>query len=331
MPKVQPEVFSRPPWERMMRMHQLIKSGKFPNSRALAREFEVSTRTIKRDVDFMKYRLKLPIEYDARRYGLFYTEPVEHFPGVAVTEAEMFAMIVAHKAIAQYHGTPFQKPLLTAFQKLAGQLDRSVRFTLGSLDEALSFRPLAPEDTDLRTFDVLSRAVQQRMAVRFQYKKLGARKSERRHVHPHHLACIENVWYVFAHDVDRRAMRTFVLTRLSEPVLTGKKFAPQKDFKADEYLKGSFSVFKGGDDYEVVIEFDAWATDLIRGRRWHASQQFLELPDGRSRFSMRLNNIEEMERWVLSWGVHARVVRPRALAERIRKIAVELVACYGES
>ena len=43
-------------------------------------------------------------------------------------------------------------------------------------------------------------------------------------------------------------MRTFVLTRLSEPALTGKKFTPQKDFKADEYLKGSFSVFKGPDD-----------------------------------------------------------------------------------
>ena len=331
MPKVAESLHSRAPFERMMRIHESIKDGKFPNCNQIAREFEVSTRTIKRDVDFMKFRLNLPIEYDTRRYGFYYTERVEHFPGIPVTEAEMFAMLVAHKAIAQYHGTPFQKPLLTAFQKLAGQLDRSARFTLGSLDEALSFRPLAPEDTDVKTFDVLSRAVQQRVAVRFQYKKLGARKPERRHVHPHHLACIENVWYVFAHDVDRRAMRTFVLTRLSEPALTGKKFAPQKDFKADEYLKGSFSVFKGGDDYEVAIEFDAWATDLIRGRKWHASQQFIELPDGCSRLTMRLNNIEEMERWVLSWGIHARAVRPRALAARIRKIAVQLAACYGEN
>lgn len=331
MPKIAQTLHSRPPFERMMRIHERIKSGKLPNCKRMAREMEVSTRTIKRDVDFMKCRLNLPIEYDNRRYGFFYTERVEHFPGLPVTEAEIFAMLVAHKAIAQYQGTPFQKPLQTAFQRLAGQLDQTARFTLGSLDEALSFRPLAPEDTDLKTFDVLSRSVQQHLAVRFQYKKLGARKPEPRHVHPHHLACIENVWYVFAYDMDRRAMRTFMLARLSEPVLTGKKFAPRKDFNADEYLKGSFSVFKGPDDYEVVIEFDAWATDLIRGRKWHASQQFFELPDGCSRLSMRLNNIEEMERWVLSWGVHARAVRPRALAERIRKIAVELVGRYRES
>lgn len=313
-----------------MRMHQLIKSGKYPNCSKLAREFEVATRTIKRDIDFMKYRMDLPIEYDSRRYGFYYSKPVHQFPGVAVTEAEVFALLVAHKAIAQYHGTPFQKPLEAAFHKLTSQLDRTAPFTLGSLDEAMSFRPFAPEDTDLRSFEVLSQGVREHRVVRFQYKKLGARKPERRHVHPHHLACIENVWYLFAFDMDRRAMRTFVLTRLNQPELTSKRFTPRKDFNADEYLRGSFSVFRGGDDYEVVIEFDAWATDLIRGRRWHSSQEFLELPDGTSRFRMRLNNIEEMERWVLSWGVHAMVVRPRALAERIRKTAAELATRYAE-
>ena len=56
------------------------------------------------------------------------------------------------------------------------------------------------------------------------------------------------------------------------------------------YLKGSFSVFKGSDDYEVVIDFDRWASDLIRGRRRHASQELLELPKGSLRMRLRLNN-----------------------------------------
>ncbi len=329
MPKA--EVFSRPPLERMLRLHQLIQGGGFPNCGAVAREFEVSTRTIKRDVDFMKCRLNLPIEYDSRRYGFYYTKAVEQFPGVSVTEAEVFALLVAQKAIAQYRGTPFQKPLQSAYQKLTSQLDQSARITVSNLDEALSFRPLAPEDADGETFDVLSKAVQQRLVVRFRYKKLGARRAQPRQVHPHHLACIDNVWYLFAHDVDRSAMRTFVLSRLTQPELTGKTFVPRPDFKADDYLKGSFSVFRGRDDYEVAIDFDAWATDLVRGRKWHASQQLQELPNGHSRLTLRLDNIEEIERWILSWGVHARVVSPRALANRIRTIARQLVKRYGEA
>jgi proteasome accessory factor B len=330
MPKVQKQVYSRPPWERMMRMHQLIKDGKYPNCSKLAREFEVATRTIKRDVDFMRDRLNLPIEYDSRRYGFYYSKPVDQFPGVAVTEAEVFALLVAHKAIAQYHGTPFEKPLKAAFEKLTSQLDRTAPFTLSSLDEALSFRPFAPEDTDLKTFEVLSQGVREHRVVRFQYKKLGARKPECRHVQPHHLACIENVWYLFAHDVDRGDMRTFVLTRLTQPELTGKRFARRKDFNADEYLRGSLSVFRGGDDFEVVIEFDAWATDLIRGRKWHVTQEITELPDGCSRLRVRLNNIEEMERWVLSWGRHATVVRPKMLLDRILQTAMVLQKRYSE-
>jgi hypothetical protein len=46
----------------------------------------------------------LPIRQDRRRHGCFYAGLVKHFSGsLAVTEAELFAFLVAYKAIAQYH------------------------------------------------------------------------------------------------------------------------------------------------------------------------------------------------------------------------------------
>ena len=152
------QAYSRPPWERMMRFHNLIKEQAYPNCTKVAKEFEVSWRTIMRDVDFMKCRLRLPIEFNSQKNGYFYTKPVEQFPQLPLTEAEVFAMLVAHKAIAQYRGTPFEHPLALAFRKLTGQLDSSTKYSLGNLDEALSFRPFAPEDTDLESFEILTRA-----------------------------------------------------------------------------------------------------------------------------------------------------------------------------
>lgn len=111
MPHVAAELHSCPPFERMMRIHDALKAGKYPNCSQLAISIEVSTRTVKRDVDFMRDSLRLPIEYDSRRYGYYYTKPVDQFPSVPVTEAEIFALLVAHKAIAQYQGTPFEQPL----------------------------------------------------------------------------------------------------------------------------------------------------------------------------------------------------------------------------
>ena len=66
MPQVAAELHSRPPFERMMRIHDALKAGRYPNCTQLAQAIEVSTRTIKRDVDFRKFRLDLPIDSDLR-------------------------------------------------------------------------------------------------------------------------------------------------------------------------------------------------------------------------------------------------------------------------
>ena len=99
---------SRPPLERMLRIHQALQSGKFPNASTLAREIEVATKTIHRDIEFMRDRLGLPVEYDSARIGYHYTEQVSAFPNIQITEGELFALIVAEKALQQYRGTNFE-------------------------------------------------------------------------------------------------------------------------------------------------------------------------------------------------------------------------------
>ena len=92
MPKIKPQILSRPPLERMMRFHNLIKEDSFPNCTKLAQEFEVTVRTVMRDLDFMRDRLLLPIEFDSQRNGFHYTEPVDQFPQMPFSEAEIFAL-----------------------------------------------------------------------------------------------------------------------------------------------------------------------------------------------------------------------------------------------
>lgn len=324
------DLHSRPPLERMMFIHEFVQAGKYPDCRQLASNLEVDIRTVKRDLEFMRDRLRLPIEFHRGRRGYHYTRRVEAFPTLAVTEAEIFALLIAHKAVAQYRGTPYERPLATAFQKLTGFLGRDGEYTLGNLSEALSFRPFAPADVDLDNFKIVVRALQERRELRFRYRKLNHREFEARQVHPYHLACVENHWYLFAHDLARREIRTFALVRLREPSLTDTRFERPKDFNPDVYLRGSLMVFKGKHDYEVVVEFDAWAADLIRGRHWQPTQELTELPGGGLRVRFLLNNLEEVERWVLSWAEHATVIRPKALARRIQKAAAGLARRYTD-
>jgi proteasome accessory factor B len=334
MKRVGKRQYSRAPLERMLIIFRRVKERaekeeKWPNAVTLAAELHVTIRTVKRDIDFMRDRYGVKLAYDEIKHGYYLTEPMEQFPVAAMSEAEMFALLVADKAIAQYNGTPFQKPLRMAFQKLTGQLDDRERYSLENLGLALSFRPFAPEDADMSAFRVITRALAQRLELTFEYRNLAAKKVLQRQVRPYHLACIDNHWYLFAYDTLRGDIRTFALTRLAKPALTKKRFVRAKSFNPDKYLAGSFGVLKGEEAHEVEIEFDAWATDLLQGRTWHTSQEVTPLPEGGSRMRFHLSSLDEVERWILSWGDHARVLGPAALQQRVRKTALAIAAQYA--
>jgi predicted DNA-binding transcriptional regulator YafY len=141
----------------------------------------------------------------------------------------------------------------------------------------------------------------------------------------------ENRWYLLAHDPARGDIRTFVLGRMRDPAITEETFVRPENFNPKKYLGTSLGVMTGQGDYEVVIEMDAWLTDILRGRRWHPSQVWDELPAGGSRLRLRLSCLEEIEQWILSWGTHALVIRPAALVERLSRTAQELVTRYPET
>ena len=328
MPTVVDSLHSRPPIERMMQIHERLQAGRYPNCRQLAQQIEVSIRTIKRDVDFMKYRLNLPIDYDPRRYGYYYSEQVEQFPNVPLTESELFALLVAHKAVSQYRGTPYEQPLGAAFEKLTARLDSRSSITLGNLEQALSFRPFAPSAVELQDFQIITRGLAESRALGFRYKKLGASCSQSRRVDGYHLACVDNQWYLIGYDQVRGAMRTFSLARLSHVELLPDTFEKPEDFDINDYLAGSFGIFKAAGDFEVVLEFDRWAAQLVSERNWHPSQQFARLSGGGGRMTLRLDNLEEVERWILSWGGHCTVVRPKRLVQRVLKAGRSLVQKY---
>jgi proteasome accessory factor B len=102
------------------------------------------------------------------------------------------------------------------------------------------------------------------------------------------------------------------------------------DFSITKFLNDSFGVFSSQSKHRVRIRFDAFAARLVAERKWHGSQKIKGVGKGGIELSMTLGGLEEVERWVLSWGEHATVLEPKALVARIRKLAAVLGARYGD-
>ena len=312
---------SRPPLERMLRIHQAVSSGKCPNASTLAREIEVAAKTIHRDIEFMRDRLGLPLEFNARRNGYHYTEEVSAFPPMQITEGELFALVVAEKALQQYRGTSFEKPLLSAIRKMEQALPDTISLNLADIEQTISFRTRAEPVLDLEIFEVLARAVSQRQQLELAYRKPGERQPEKRIVDPYHLANINGEWFLFAYDHARKDIRTFVPARIRSAHPTGERFERSQKFSLEERLRDSFGVHSGEGKYVVVIRFNVRVADYIREKKWHESQQLRDLKGGEVELCLRLSSLVEIERWVLGWGGDAKVVKPRELTEAVKRAA----------
>ena len=310
----------------MLRIHQAIQSGKFPNATTLAAELEVTTKTIHRDIEFMRDRLELPIEYDGAKFGYHYTEEVSAFPTVQITEGELFALIVAEKALQQYRGTTFEKPLLSAIKKMEQSLPDTISLNLPDLEQTISFRTRAEQILNLEIFDALAKAAAHRRQVELTYRKPGRTEIEQRIVDPYHLANINGEWYLFAFDQLRQDIRTFAPARIQTIKPTGKTFARSQKFSLEQRLRDSFGVQSGEGRYDVVIRFDARVADYVREKKWHESQELRELKGGAVELRLKLSSLKEIERWVLGWGGDAKVLQPRELAEAVRAAAEKILA-----
>jgi proteasome accessory factor B len=313
----------------MLQIHQAIQSGAYPSASTLARQMEVCTKSIYRDLEFMRDRLQLPLQYDDRRFGYYYTEPVKAFPALQITEGELFALVVAERALQQYRGTSFERPLLSALQKLEQSLPDTISLSLTDIGQTISFRTSSEPILELAIFDALAKATTARRQLELTYRKPGQPLAEQRVVDPYHLANINGEWFLFAFDHLRNDLRTFVPARIKAIRPTGKTFERRHKFSLEQRLRGSFAVQSGEGEFDVVIRFHPRVADYVREKKWHESQQLRELRGGGVELRLRLSSLAEVARWILSWGGEAVVVRPPELAESVRQAARKVLRGTG--
>ena len=325
---------SRPAFLRVFEIHRFLQEGNYPNCNSLAKEIEVTPKTIQRDINFMRDQLGFPLEYDPLKRGYWYTREVNEFPLLHLSRNDLVALFLARHALEPLRGTGLERMLTESFRKIAQACPGEVSIQWHELDEAFSVKATGVLMADVALFGQLMDAVKSRREIRFEYQKLTVSSPEARRVQPYHVGQIEHGWYLLAWDGEREAMRTFALQRIRHLELLETVFVRDPQFRAEDQMGAGFGVwsYHGADEaeYEVCIMFEGYAARVVSERQWHASQEIKLLkPDGSEiEFRVKLHGLEEITRWVLSWGSKARVMGPEALRERVRGEAEQMVAHF---
>jgi predicted DNA-binding transcriptional regulator YafY len=309
---------------RVGRLISIIASGKYPNCQTLAREIEVSPKTIQRDIDHMRNQKCLPLEYDGVKHGYYFTRPVSEIAPLQLTRGELVALFIAQKALEPLRGTRLQRLVAESVNKIAAACPEAVSICWEDIDAAYSVKTTGVVAADVSLFMQLMDAVMNRREVTFGYQKLKGGGREMRRVSPYHVGQLQNGWYLIGHDHARGDFRTFALQRVSGLEVQRTRFQRDPIFNMRNYSSSGFGVWGYAADakrFEVRIRFTGWAACVVVERQWHPSQSISPLKKDGSEieFCAELAGLEEITRWVISHGRHAKVMWPEELKKKVRE------------
>ena len=299
-------------------MDGIIRSGSYPSVKTFIESFEVSERTVLGDVEFLKNRLYAPLTYSRSHRGYFYTDKDWKLPTLPVTEGQLLALFLSVELMERYLGTSFEQPLRNAIQQMIEILPHNVQVSMSELAHHYSIRTGASAKTSPETLLALQEAIQNRYPVDMVYFTASRGEDNQRVVHPYHLLNIRGEWNLIAYDLLRQSIRQFALPRIRTwHILSDEHFEFDSTFSPDDYFRESFQAEHGDQIVEVVLHFDAYQARYMRERILHSSQETKDEEDGSMLMRFKTGALAEVQRQILSYGRHVKVLEPASLAVAI--------------
>ncbi|RME41955.1 MAG: transcriptional regulator [Planctomycetota bacterium] len=302
----------------------------------LAREAEVSERTIQRDIEVL-VGLGFPIEFETDEFGKRYWRmPHDYFRSgpLMLSLTEAISLHLAEHLLDPLAGTYLAEGLHTILEKIRALVPRRALDHFAALDEILYVRRTGVTDyaACAETIRTLIDAVRLHQTVEVRYRALWRGAEYDTAFDPYGLVLYDGDLFLVGRSHRARAVRVFKVPRILAATMTTRKFRRPSGFRLEDQFRASFGIYQAHDPpIEIRVRFSGVAAALVEERVWHESQQLswqpaeetlFELPSDRSDTliaTFRLAGVVEFKRWIKSFGDQAEVLRPAWLRAQLRE------------
>ena len=302
-------------------LHALESSRHGATIDGLADELEVTTRTIRRDLAALQeagFALYDEKDEDGRvRWRID-----GHVLGgleSGFTLAELCALYLSRHLLESVAGSPFQRDLTNAFERLGKILSPRMRQFLDRLPSVLAAKPGPRARGGTSSADIVARLLEATLHFRvttMRYHSVSSARVKDYVIHPYRLAFAQGGLYLLAYVPEYKAVRTFAVDRITSASLEKQTFTPKQPV-GDDVFANSLGVNTGPAE-RVELEFEAQVAPYVRARVWHTSQQVVDDAGGRLKLTLDVCHDWALRSWILSWGPFVRVVSPASLAGEVQ-------------
>jgi predicted DNA-binding transcriptional regulator YafY len=207
---------------RLLRLLSLLHTRVQWTGPELAGRLEVTTRTVRRDVDRLR-SLGYLIDSTPGPTGAYRLAPGGTLPPLPLDDDEAVAVAVSLRTAAGGSVAGVDEAALTALAKLERVLPARLRSRVLAVGAATVALTSAEAKVDADALVTIAQACQGSERLRFMYRDRSSHQSERT-VEPHRLVHTGRRWYLVARDVRRDDWRTFRADRVTDIVATGHRF-----------------------------------------------------------------------------------------------------------
>ncbi len=321
----------RPLWRRLQAIHHEIKEGRYPNTSSLARQLSVSSKTVQRDIDYLRDELQAPIEFRREENGYAYARKDYVLPFLPIDGQDLFSIGVAAQVMALLGGTPIAQSLASCYERLARLMPPGVRVAPEIVREKLTLRAAAFRPVREETWQAVAESFQKGVALSVRYRHPGEEPGEPRILKPYALVLAGRDWMVLADDQGK--IKNFYLARIESAQTTSERYAIPRDFDADGFFRNTFGIFVGGKGapFRLRVRFSPEASGEVREMVWHPKQKIETGANGEAILELPAESLREARRFILAYGREAEALSPAELVEDLRAEVEAMARFYEET
>lgn len=293
---------------RRLKLIILLQSKRYVTVNEIAEEFDISRRTVFRDMNMLA-EMGVPVisdkdrGYSISKYG--------NIPPLMFTERELTTLIVGLGFLRGQVDDGLSQSARDLELKIQSVLPDHLKQFMRTTSDKVVLYPYEKESSEQKNSDTwyqIMDAIHHNKSVLFDYHSNSQNETRKRNVDPYILVYYTDHWDLIGHCNDSNSLRTFVLDRISGLETDHSSFSTRRGLGLKDLL------FRGSDYIPIVVDVDERIAAAFL-RALPARVNRTQKTTTGFEFEFEFNNTRWINQWLLQYGGAVRILSPKSVVE----------------